>query len=145
MGLHTVLGAGGAIANSLVPILMDDGLPVRVVSRHPWAIDGVEAVGADLTDLDATRKAVAGSAVVYLVAGLKYDVRVWSVQWPLIMSNAIQACKEASCRLVFFDNVYMYGPVEGSMTEETPFHPTSAKGRVRAEIARQLLDEIQAG
>jgi nucleoside-diphosphate-sugar epimerase len=60
------------------------------------------------------------------------------------MDNVITACKEASCKLIFFDNVYMYGPVSSPMTEDLPFQPTSAKGRVRATIARQLLVEMRA-
>ena len=32
-----------------------------------------------------------------------------------------------SARLMFFDNVYMYGKVDGRMTEETPFNPCSRK------------------
>src|SRR5258708_11814533 len=48
-------------------------------------------------------------------------------------------------QLVFFDNVYMYGKVDGVMTEETPFRPCSKKGEIRAEIATMLLNEIKAG
>jgi nucleoside-diphosphate-sugar epimerase len=61
------------------------------------------------------------------------------------MRNAIKAAKRSNCRLVFFDNVYMYGKVEGVMTEETPFRPCSKKGEIRAEIATMLLNEIKAG
>jgi len=46
------------------------------------------------------------------------------------MRNAIEGAQGARTqRLVFFDNVYMYGKVEGVMTEQTPFHPCSKKGR----------------
>jgi len=38
------------------------------------------------------------------------------------MANTIEACKRAGAKLIFFDNVYMYGRVNGSMTEETPFN-----------------------
>ena len=61
------------------------------------------------------------------------------------MHNTIEACKRARARLIFFDNVYMYGRVEGPMTEETPFNPCSKKGEIRAAIATNLLDEIKAG
>jgi nucleoside-diphosphate-sugar epimerase len=61
------------------------------------------------------------------------------------MRNAIEACKRANAKLVFFDNVYMYGKVDGAMTEETPFRPSSKKGEIRAQIATMLLDEIKAG
>jgi hypothetical protein len=44
------------------------------------------------------------------------------------MDNAIEACKRARAKLIFFENVYMYGKVSGPMTEETPFNPCSKKG-----------------
>ena len=48
-------------------------------------------------------------------------------------------------KLVFFDNLYMYGQVNGAMTEETPFNSCSKKREVRAEIATALKDEWKAG
>jgi nucleoside-diphosphate-sugar epimerase len=104
-----------------------------------------EVVAADLSNLNDTVKAVSGSRIVYLLAGLKYDLKVWRSLWPPIMLNAIEAAKRANARLVFFDNVYMYGRVDGVMTEETPFNPCSKKGEIRAEIATYLLKEIKAG
>jgi len=80
-----------------------------------------------------------------LLVGLKYDVNVWRELWPRIMRNAIEACKRANAKLIFFDNVYMYGRVRGAMTEETPFHPTSKKGEVRAKIATDLMNEWTSG
>ena len=58
------------------------------------------------------------------------------------MQNAIDACAEHGAKLIFFDNVYMYGKVNGMMTEETPFNPCSKKGDVRAHIAQMLLDAV---
>ena len=100
---------------------------------------------ADLLDQQATSNAVAGSEVVYLVAGLQYNAAVWQEQWPRVMRHAINACKQHDARLVFFDNVYAYGRVDGVMTEDTPFNPVSKKGEVRAKIATMLLDEMRSG
>jgi nucleoside-diphosphate-sugar epimerase len=79
------------------------------------------------------------------LAGLQYDIRVWKKSWPRIMTNVINACNATGSKLIFFDNVYMYGKVEGKMTEETPFNPISKKGEVRAAIATQLLNEMKSG
>jgi nucleoside-diphosphate-sugar epimerase len=100
---------------------------------------------ADLSNKEQTIAAVKGSTVVFLLAGLKYDHKVWAENWPRIMSNAIEACKRAGAKLVFFDNVYMYGRVNGMMTEETPFHPSSKKGEIRARIATALMNEWKSG
>jgi hypothetical protein len=61
------------------------------------------------------------------------------------MANAIEACKRSGARLIFFDNVYIYGKASGTMTEETPFNPCSKKGEVRAKIATSLINEWKAG
>jgi nucleoside-diphosphate-sugar epimerase len=144
--LITILGAGGAIGNELVKLLAARKLPFRVVDRNPRPTPGAtEALSADLMDRDQTIRAVAGSEVVHLLVGLKYDHKIWREMWPRVMSNTIEACKRAGARLIFFDNVYMYGKVSGPMTEETPFNPCSKKGEVRATIASTLIHEWKSG
>lgn len=145
MSIHTVLGAGGAIAESLTRELLDRNIPVRLVSRHPTPKAGVSSMTADLTDPRQTLQAVTGSAVVYLCAGLKYDYRIWRQQWPRIIDNTIEACKRTQSKLIFFDNVYMYGRVDGEMTEETPYDPDSRKGDLRARLATQIMSEVRRG
>jgi nucleoside-diphosphate-sugar epimerase len=142
----TILGAGGAIGNELVKLLATRNQPFRLVARSPRPAPGAtESLAADLTNKDEAIRAVAGSSVVYLVVGLKYDHKVWRAMWPRIMSNAIEACKRAGAKLIFFDNVYMYGRVSGAMTETTPFNPCSSKGEIRARIATTLINEWKSG
>jgi nucleoside-diphosphate-sugar epimerase len=144
--MQTILGANGVIGRELSLLLPKYTDRIRQVSRAPKMVnDTDELFSADLLDADATAKAVAGSDVVYLLAGLKYDTKVWQEQWPKVMRNAIDACKRHNCKLVFFDNVYAYGRVDGTMTEDTPFNPCSKKGEVRAKIATMLLDEMKQG
>ena len=144
--MQTILGANGTIARELSKYLPQYTNQIRQVSRNPKKVNASdELVKADLLDYKQTEKAVAGSEVVYLLAGLKYDIKTWDQQWPIVMRNTIDACKKNGSKLVFFDNVYMYGKVEGVMTEETPFNPNSKKGEVRAKIATMLLDEIKQG
>ena len=142
----TILGAGGAISNELAARLAIRKQPFRLVGRKPVAMaSATEIVSADLTDLDQTVRAVAGSSTVFLLAGLQYDHRVWAEQWPRVMANTIEACKRAGAKLIFFDNVYMYGRVAGEMTEDSPFNPCSKKGEIRAQIATSLINEWKAG
>ena len=142
---HTILGANGAIGRELSPLLRAAGHRVRQAARQPRAEHPEdELVATDLLDAPATAAAVAGSKVAYLLAGLRYDHRVWAAEWPVVMQNAIDACRRHGCRLVFFDNVYAYGRVEGLMTEETPYNPCSRKGEVRARIATTLMEAVAA-
>lgn len=145
MHRHTILGSGGSVSDHLIPVLQKHNEKIRLVSRSPRPVANAETVSADLTDFEQTLQAVKGSEVVYLVAGLQYDIRVWKKSWPRIMTNVINACNATGTKLIFFDNVYIYGKVDGIMTEETPFNPISKKGEVRAAIATQLLNEMKLG
>ena len=144
--MHTILGANGIIARELSRALAAYTSDIRQVSRNPRKVNPTdETLVADLLDGQATVNAVAGSEVVYLVAGLKYNTSVWQEQWPRVMRNVIDACKKHGASLVFFDNVYAYGRVDGIMTEDMSFNPISKKGEVRAKIATMLLDEMRNG
>lgn len=145
--MHTILGAGGAVANALTRELMNTNESIHLVSRKPVKFTGKNITWqkADLLNYEEVLSAAKGSTVIYLVAGLVYDVAIWKVQWPIIMQNVINVTKATGARLIFFDNVYMYGLVNGAMTEDTPYHPTSKKGQVRAGIADMLMNEVKAG
>ena len=144
--MYTILGAGGTVSNELVKLLTARNLPFRAVHRHASPVAGAaENKVADLSNHAQTVEAVVGSDVVFLLVGLKYDHKLWAAMWPRIMDNTIDACKRANARLIFFDNVYMYGRVKGAMTEETPFNPCSKKGEVRAAIAECLINEWKSG
>lgn len=145
--MYTILGAGGAVANALTRELTNSNETIRLVSRKP-----IQSVSknitwhkADLLNYNELLEASKGSSVIYLTAGLVYDKNIWQQQWPVIMQNFINLGKETGARLIFFDNVYMYGLVNGPMLETTPYNPCSVKGKVRAKIATQLMDEAKAG
>lgn len=144
--MQTILGANGIISTELAKALTKYTGKIRLVSRNPRKVNHTDEIySADLTNAEQTLAAVAGSEVVYLTAGLQYNSKVWQEQWPVIMRNVIEACKKHKAKLVFFDNVYMYGQVNGWMTEETPVNPCSKKGEVRAAIAKMLMDEVEQG
>ncbi|QNF32689.1 NAD-dependent epimerase/dehydratase family protein [Adhaeribacter swui] len=144
--MHTILGAGGPVSNALAHELLKNNLPVRLVSRRKIEnFKNATWTGADLKNYQQVLQAVQGSTVIYMCAGLQYNKKVWAAEWPVIMQNLIDATKATGARLIFFDNVYMYGHVRGQMTEETPYNPNSAKGEVRAKIAEKLMNEAQTG
>jgi len=96
-------------------------------------------------NIEELLKAVNGSEIVYLTVGLEYDIKIWQRDWPIIMKNVIDVCKKNNSKLVFFDNVYSYGKVDGRMTEESPIKPDSEKGKVRAELTKMIINEIEQG
>jgi nucleoside-diphosphate-sugar epimerase len=146
MGFHSVIGGNGTIGAVAVRHLAAAGCEVRIVQRHPRPIEGaVATASADVFDLDGLTKAVEGSDVVYLILGLPYDAKVWLEGFPRAVSHAVEAARRVGARLVYFDNVYMYGPVAGVMTEDTPDNPTTQKGLARARAARVLMEAVEKG
>ncbi|MEB0261298.1 MULTISPECIES: NAD-dependent epimerase/dehydratase family protein [unclassified Mucilaginibacter] len=145
--MHTILGAGGPVANALTNEFLKNHEPVRLVSRRPVDIQGNNLTWrkADLLDYKQVQEAAQGSTVIYLCAGLVYDADIWREQWPIVIQNVINVTKENNARLIFFDNVYMYGLVNGPMKEDTPYRPISEKGKVRAAIADTIMKEVNAG
>ncbi len=144
--MQTILGSGGVIGNELAKLLPNHTDKIRLVSRNPLTVTGNEELfKADIADENQTAGAIKGSDVVYLTAGLQYNIKTWQSLWPKIMDNVIKGCQKHNTKLVFFDNVYMYGKVNGAMTEETPHNPVSKKGEVRARIAERLMDEVAKG
>lgn len=144
--MQTILGAGGVIGKEIAKSLPQYTDRIRLVSRNPKPVNPAdELVAADLLAAGQVDKAVEGSDIVYLTAGLQYSAKVWQQQWPLIMQNVLTACLKHGAKLVFFDNVYALGKVEGWMTEDTPMRAVSKKGKVRAQIGGMILSAVEQG
>ena len=144
--MQTILGSNGVIGTELARALTQYTDSIRLVSRHPKKVNASDEIfSADLTDSKQVLKAVEGSDIVYLTAGIPYKINIWQKQWPLIMRNVIDACKIHKAKFVFFDNVYAYGLVKGWMKEDSIINPVSKKGEVRAQIAQMIMSEVEKG
>lgn len=142
--MQTILGSGGAIANVLAKELLAYTKDIQLVSRNPVKVNETDTLLAlDLCDKQDVIKALEGSEVAYLTVGLTYDLKTWQAKWPVIMQNTIEACLANNCRLVFFDNIYMYdGNDLSNMTESMPLNPPSEKGKIRKQIVDALFDAV---
>ncbi|MGL4631170.1 MAG: NAD-dependent epimerase/dehydratase family protein [Leadbetterella sp.] len=142
--MQTILGANGQIAEELARELYKNYTKyIRLVSRNPKKINETDQLfPANLLDPLSTENAVKGSEIAYLTVGLPMNSQMWEEQFPIMMKNAIDACKKHACKLVFFDNTYMYAKTDEPQTEESPFIPVGRKSSVRAQIAAMVLDEI---
>ena len=127
--MQTILGANGQIAEELARSLHKNYTThIRLVSRNPKKINDTDQLfPANLMDAETTDKAVEGSDIAYLTVGLPMNARLWAEQFPVMMRNIIEACKNHQCKLVFFDNTYMYGKTGEPQTEESPFVPVGTK------------------
>jgi nucleoside-diphosphate-sugar epimerase len=143
--MQTILGSSGVIGRELAKNLQSID-KLRLVSRNPLKVNpSDELFSANLLDPNKVKQAVEGSGVVYLTVGLPYNKKTWKEQWPKIMHNVIEACKLHGSKLVFFDNIYLYGKVDGWIKEDTPIRPVSEKGKVRARLHNMIMNEVEKG
>ena len=112
---------------------------MRAVSRRGagGVPDGVERLAADVGTQEGAQGACAGAAVVYHCA--QPDYRRWRELFPPMTRAVLDGAGAAGAKLVFADNLYMYGPQDGAMTEETPQRARGKKGRTRVEMANAIL------
>ena len=145
--MQTILGSGGAIGVELAKALKGYTNNIRLVSRNPQKVnDTDELFPADLTSVTAVDAAIKGSEIVYVTVGFPYNLKTWQSMWPPFMASVIASCKQHNAKLVFFDNIYMYDADHlNGMTENTPINPSSEKGKVRAKIAKMIIDEVANG
>jgi nucleoside-diphosphate-sugar epimerase len=132
------LGARGGVGRATVAALLERGQAVVGVGRGPAPHGATRWLSADLLRPEAAFRALAGAEVAYLTVGLAYSTPVWAEQWPVIVNHVVDAAVEHGTHLVYLDNTFAYGPVAGPMTEQTPLHPTSQKGVIRANALRAL-------
>ena len=103
----------------------------------------VEVFSADVSDSTQAAKAAEGATVVYQALNPPYHQ--WDELFPGLQAGAMAAAQAAGARYVSIDNLYMYGLVDGAITESTPVNPCSRKGELRAKMADDLLAAHKAG
>lgn len=134
--LHVVLGATGAIGKAVVAELTARGHEVRAVSRHG-------SFAADVTTAEGAIAACAGASVVYQCAQPPYAR--WAKEFVGFTRTVLAGVEAAGAKIVQADNLYVYGPVDGPMTEGMPHAATNPKGLARAEVDAMLLAAHKEG
>ncbi|MGV9634466.1 NAD-dependent epimerase/dehydratase family protein [Nocardia rhamnosiphila] len=144
MPLHVVVGAG-PVGSSVARLLAGRGEQVRLITRSGSGPDqdGIQRIAADATDAPALAGHARDAVALYSCAGPAYHR--WVREWPPLGAALIRAAELTGAVLVSTGNLYGYGPVDGSMTEQLPLRPTSVKGRVRAEVWTAALAAHEAG
>ena len=143
--LHVVFGTG-AIGLALIEELSASGKRVRAVNRAGSAgvPDGVEVVGGDATERGFARTACADASVVYFCLNPPYTE--WPALFPPLQAGVLEGAAAAGTKLVAMENLYGYGPTQGRpLTEDLTLRPSSRKGRVRAQMTRDLMAAHEAG
>jgi nucleoside-diphosphate-sugar epimerase len=142
---ENVIFGTGPLGLAVARHLAAAGKQVRLVNRsgRAPALPGAEVVAADATELAVSRQVCEGAAVVYHCATGAYGR--WAEFLPPLMNGIIEGASAAQAKLVYGDNLYAYGPVDGPITEDLPYRPIGPNTRTRAEVAETLMSAHAAG
>jgi nucleoside-diphosphate-sugar epimerase len=137
----------GAVGRATTDLLTSHGSAVRVVQRsRPAGLPrGATFHACDVLDAEAIRLAVDGARQVVVAIGFPYVGATWRESWPRAMENLVKACEACDARMVFVDNLYMYGPQHDPLREDMPLTDFGIKPAVRAEITRIWMSASTAG
>jgi nucleoside-diphosphate-sugar epimerase len=140
---HVVFGATGWIGGALVAELLRRGKTVRAVSRRGTAPEGAEGAAADAADAAEAAAAARGAAVVYHSVNPGYTR--WPELLPQVSRSILGAAESSGAKLLYADNLYAYGRVEGPLREHLPTAAEGPKGRTRVEVAEEMLAAHREG
>lgn len=137
--LHVVIGGSGGTGSAIVRELVARGKRVRGVNRSGRAdvSSVVEMLKADATDPTQMREVCQGATMVYNCVNPPFAQ--WTEIFPAVMEATIAGAAATDAKYVFADDTWMYGKVDGPMTEDLPYRPVSNKGVLRAWLAEMLL------
>lgn len=140
-----VIFGTGPLGLAVARRLASSGAEARLVNRSGRADGpkGMEVVAADATDPAAARRVCEGTSVVYHCATAAYGR--WAEFLPALMHGIIEGAAAAKAKLVYGDNLYAYGLVDGPIREDLPYRPVGPNTRARAEVATTLMDAHAAG
>jgi nucleoside-diphosphate-sugar epimerase len=137
----------GAVGRALAKRLSANGDRVIIIQRQEPPVLPANCTfrHANLEDLHETQAAVADADIAVCAVGIPYMSALYTRLWPIVMRNLLEACARSGARFVFADNLYMYGPQKGALTEDTPLTGYGQKPRVRAEITRLWQETHREG
>ncbi|RWA68786.1 SDR family oxidoreductase [Mesorhizobium sp.] len=141
-----ILGANGRLGRVVAKAFIAAGFDVRAVTRTgkvPAELKGAVAVAGDALDRQSLIRATEGVDIIF--NGLNPIYTDWGKCLPMA-ENVMAACRANNALHLFPGTVYNYGsPMPEVITEETPFHPTTEKGRIRCAMEELFRREAEAG
>lgn len=145
--LHVIFGTG-ALGKWTARELVKQGKQVRMVSHSgkadPRIPKGVEIVAGDAYDTKHNIEITKGVTAVYQCAQPQYHE--WAEKFPPMQKAILDAVSANGAKFIVGDNLYMYGDTNGQpIREDLPYQPHTKKGKVRAEMAKVVMEAHRSG
>ena len=106
---------------------------------------GATFAPCDALDRDSVLKAARGSEQIVVAIGFPYVGKFWREAWPKAIANFVAAAETTGARMVFIDNLYMYGPQTAPLVETMPLTSYRAKPAARSSATRIWMQAAAAG
>ena len=145
--LNVIFGTG-PLEQATLRALLKRGKLIKMVNRsgkRPAIVPGeVEILGGNAYNPDFTRSATQAAAVVYQCAQPAYQQ--WVKQFPSLQAAILEGAAANGAKLIVAENLYMYGDTHGQFIHQgLPFAAQTRKGKVRGEMAQNLLEAHRSG
>jgi nucleoside-diphosphate-sugar epimerase len=147
MSERVVVFGYGPVGRATTELLARQGRQVRVAQRsQPKDLPpGVAFQPCDVLDAKAVMAAALGASHIVIAVGFAYSGKVWRKDWPKAMANFLYAAEVTQARVVFFDNLYMYGAQDAPLREDMALTGKGAKPAARAAVTRMWQEAAAAG
>lgn len=146
--MKSIIFGSGPLGQWVAELLAEDDQQAILVNRS-GKVDvemnaQVKFAACDATDPNQVKEICKDADVVYHCAMPPYTE--WPQKFPALMTGIIEGVSKTKAKLVFGDNLYMYGPPHGKPIHESlPYAATGHKGKTRTRMAEMLLEAHAEG
>ncbi len=140
--IAAVTGASGLIGRHLVDLLLEQDLPIRILTRDPQKVEAswenkVEIWQGDITDPDSLAGFAAGASTIYHLAGVIFEPELLTSVNETGTKNLLEECaRHPIKRFVHLSSVGVIGSSqEKIIDEEAACHPQNdyERSKLRGE------------
>ncbi len=147
MSGRIVIFGYGPTGRATLERLLAEGREVLVAQRH--APDDlrkeVKFSPCDVLDRESVVRVARDGEQFVVAVGFAYAGAVWREAWPKAIGNFVAASEATGARMVFIDNLYMYGPQTAPLVESMPLTSYGEKPAARAAATRIWIEAAAAG
>jgi len=145
-----IVGATGGLGKAVAEAASQHGWKIRALTRRSDAatiLPGIDIdwrLGDSMRADDVLQAAQGVDCILHAANPPMY--KNWRELAMPMLANSIAAAKASGARLILPGNIYNFGPDAWPLiSESSPQHPTTRKGKVRVEMEQTMQTAAQQG